>query len=76
VQYEIKDINLTTKDIEKIYNSKDTILITESDYGLGEIRFENGKYSLYSIPIYGGKPQLECVDSNANVILSTLNSWC
>jgi len=74
--YEIKYTDLTIKNIEKIYNSKDIIFIPESDYGLGEIHFENGKYNLYSIPMYGGELQLECKDSNAQVILSALDSLC
>jgi len=56
--YEIKYTDLTIKNIEKIYNSKDI------------------KYNLYSIPMYGGELQLECKDSNAQVILSALDSLC
>jgi len=74
--YEIKDNDLTINDIENICNTDDIIFMPESDYGLGEIHFENGKYNLYSIPMYGGKPTLELIESNAQLVLSALESWC
>jgi len=74
--YEIKDNDLTVQDIEKLYGTNDAIFMPESDYGLGEICFRDGKYELYSIPMYGGEPQLEIVDSNAFIILNNLSNWC
>jgi len=73
----IKQKDLTIKDFDKLDNNSDTgILIPESDYGLAEIYLRNGKFELYEIPMYGGEPQLAMIDSNAQIIIAELNSWC
>lgn len=71
---EIKQHELTLEDIENI--DKKGIFIPYSDYGLAEIYKRNSKYELYSISEYGGEPMLELVDSNAQIILSTVRGWC
>ena len=63
------------KDLDLLDNET-MIFVPESDYGLAEIRKKDGKFELYSIPMYGGEPQLEMVDSNASIILNELNGWC
>jgi len=75
-ELEIKQQNLRLKHLEQIRETKEMIFIPESDYGLAEIYFRDGKYELFSIPMYGGEPQLEMVDSNAQIILDTVTNWC
>jgi len=73
----IKQKDLTIKDFDKLENNSEIgIFVPESDYGLAEIYLSNGKFKLYEIPMYGGEPQLAMTDSNAQLIISKLNSWC
>ena len=66
---------LRLSDIESVKDSGEAIFIPEGDYGLAEIYHINGRYEVYSIPTFGGKPTLELVDANPQIVLSTIQSW-
>jgi hypothetical protein len=72
----IKQFELTHQDLEKLVGTNDMISIPESDYGLADVYHTNGKFEVYGIPMYGGEPQLEFVDSNAQLTLSYIQKIC
>ena len=69
---DIKQYDLTVTDVESIYGTDEIINI---DYDIGEIHYSNGAYHLYEIPMYGGRPDLVMVDTNAAIIVSTVRDW-
>ena len=62
---EIKQFDLTVKDLEKDNMLEHGILIPESDYGLAEIYLTPLGYEIFEIPMYGGEPM------NYNEIIKT-----
>jgi len=72
----IKQFELTISDLEELSSGKlSEINIPESDYGLADIYYEKGKFQCYEIPMYGGEPSLALVESNAQIVLTTIQSW-
>lgn len=72
----IKQFDLTLKDLELLSSGNiSEINIPESDYGLADIYYKNGKFQCYEIPMYGGEPSLSLVESNAQIVLNTIQSW-
>ena len=56
--------------------NKDKIFIPESDYGLAEIHKRDGKFYVYLIPMYGGEPDLDFVDSNSTLATLYVKGIC
>jgi len=72
----IPQFDLSISDLEDLSSGKfSEINIPESDYGLADIYYINGKYEVYEIPMYGGEPSLALVDSNAQIVLKIIQSW-
>jgi len=67
----IEQNELTIEDLDNLASGKyNGILIPESDYGLAEIDYEDGKFKVSEIPMYGGEPSLQFLDSNTQLTLS------
>lgn len=66
-------------DREKISNLKngEKYIVGESDYGKAEIWLINDIYVLFSIPLYGGKPQYEQIFQKAKIdfMIQYYESW-
>jgi len=66
-------LKLSMNDLENLKNSKDVLLIQNTDYGLTEVKFEDQQYFVYSI--LEKTKKLELVDSDDIVIFMNLKDF-